>query len=255
MKALESRIGQAAEWLVSAKKAIVLSGAGISTESGIPDFRSAGGLWARYHPAEYATLGAFRRDPVKVWKMLAELEQVLDAAPNPAHQALAELEERGHLAGVITQNVDGLHQAGGSRTVVEFHGSHRTLSCMACGRIYEARSLRGVERPPRCTTSEGGAVCGTILKPDVVFFDEMIPPRALIEAERLVQGAELILVVGTSCEVFPAAEIPFQVRRQGGKIVEINLEPAEALASDLVLDDKCAAVLPAIASRVRSLLA
>jgi NAD-dependent deacetylase len=101
----------------------------------------------------------------------------------------------------------------------------------------------------------GGAACGAILKPDVVFFDEMIPPRALMEAERLVNGAELILVVGTSCEVFPAAEIPLQVRQQGGKIVEINLEPAEGLSSDLVLADRCAAVLPAVATRVRALIA
>jgi NAD-dependent deacetylase len=251
----EQKIEQAARWLVAARKTIVLSGAGISTESGIPDFRSAGGLWSRYNPAEYATLGAFRRDPEKVWKMLAELEQVLRAVPNPAHTALAELEQDGHLAGIITQNVDGLHQAGGSRHVVEFHGSHRTLSCMTCGSVYESAALRMVERPPRCTTSVGGAACGAILKPDVVFFDEMIPPRALIEAERLVNGAELILVVGTSCEVFPAAEIPLQVRQQGGKIVEVNLEPAEGLPSDLVLADRCAAVLPAVAARVRALIA
>lgn len=245
-------LDRAAEWVVTAGKTIVLSGAGISTESGIPDFRSASGLWARFSPAEYATLGAFRRDPVKVWTMLAELEQVLQAAPNPAHVALAELEHGGRVSGVITQNVDGLHQAGGSRHVVEFHGSNRTLTCLACGASYTNAAARALGVPPRCTSSSGGMACGTILKPDVVFFDEMIPPRALIEAQRLVEGADLILVVGTSCEVFPAAEIPFQVHRAGGRVVEINLEPAAGLPSDLVFAEKCSVVLPALAARVRA---
>jgi NAD-dependent deacetylase len=106
--------------------------------------------------------------------------------------------------------------------------------------------------PPRCSASSAGAACGTILKPDVVFFDEMIPPRALIEAQRLVDGADLILVVGTSCEVYPAAEIPFQVRRGGGKVVEVNLEPAAGLPSDMVFAEKCSVVLPALAARVRA---
>jgi NAD-dependent deacetylase len=243
-------IEQAASWLASARKAIALTGAGISTESGIPDFRGAGGLWARYNPAEYATLGAFRRDPAKVWRMLAELEEVLLAQPNPAHVALAELERSGHVSGVVTQNVDGLHQAGGSRTVVEYHGSNRTLSCLFCGAVYLGEALRGAERPPRCRTVSAGAVCGTILKPDVVFFDEMIPPQALIDAERLLEGADLILVIGTSCEVYPAAEIPRQVRNQGGRIIEINLEPAEGLGADLVFAEKCSAVLPLLRERV-----
>jgi NAD-dependent deacetylase len=250
---LAERIDVAARWLGSARRTVVLTGAGVSTESGIPDFRSASGLWARYNPAEYATLGAFRSDPVKVWRMLAELEQLLLAEPNPAHWALAELEQSGHVAGIVTQNVDGLHQAGGSRNVVEYHGSNRTLSCLACGAVYAREALQGAARPPRCRTVVGGAVCGAVLKPDVVFFDEMIPPQALIESERLLEGADLILVVGTSCEVYPAAEIPFRVRRQGGKIVEINLEPAEGLPSDLVFAERCSAVLPALSERVKAL--
>ena len=250
-----SELELAARWLNSARKAIALTGAGISTESGIPDFRSAGGLWDRYNPEEYATLGAFRRDPVKVWRMLAELEDVLRASPNPAHLALAQLERSGHLTGVVTQNVDGLHQAGGSRTVVEYHGSHCTLSCLACGSVYASEALRGAERPPRCRTVSAGLVCGTILKPDVVFFDELIPPRALIETERLLEGADLILVIGTSCEVYPAADIPRQVRRQGGRIIEINLEPAGDLGSDLLLAGKCGALLPLLRERVQALRA
>ncbi len=249
----EEDLAKAARWLTTARKAIGLTGAGISTESGIPDFRSAGGLWSRYNPAEYATLGAFMRDPEKVWRMLAELEEVLQAQPNPGHTALAELEQGGYLAGIVTQNVDGLHQAGGSRNVIEFHGSGRTLSCLTCGAVYPNSEIDRRQRPPRCRGEFRGAPCEAILKPDVVFFDEQIPPQALLDTERLVRDADLILVVGTSCEVWPAAGIPHQVKQQGGRIVEVNLEPAQELPSDLVFADKSATVLPALAERVRVL--
>ena len=202
MADFDSRIGQAAQWLLQARKAIALTGAGISTESGIPDFRSAGGLWERYDPAEYATLGAFSRDPEKVWRMLAELEEVLDARPNPGHVALAELEQAGLLAGIVTQNVDSLHQAGGSRNVIEFHGSGRTLSCTTCGAVYEQAALADKPRPPRCTAESseasgdsGSGRCGRILKPDVVFFDEQIPQRALMGAQQLVRGADQLGII------------------------------------------------------------
>ena len=251
---MDEKIEQAARWLASADKAIVLSGAGISTESGIPDFRSADGIWSRYDPAEYATLGAFLRDPAKVWLMLAELDELLRAQPNPGHTALAELEQAGAVAGIVTQNVDGLHQAAGSRNVVEFHGSSRTYSCLTCGAVYPRDDVRAMIKPPRCTREVESRTCDTILKPDVVFFDEMIPPQALTGTERLVDGADLILVVGTSCEVYPAAGIPWQVRQQGGRIVEINLEPARELPSDVVLAGKSATLLPAIVEKWKHLV-
>jgi NAD-dependent deacetylase len=249
----------AAQWLRKARKAIVLTGAGVSTESGIPDFRSAEGLWSRYDPAEYATLGAFTRNPEKVWNMLAELEGLLDARPNAGHVALAELERLGAVQGIVTQNIDGLHQAAGSKTVVEYHGSNRTFTCLACGDRFPREAVRTMPtaphsrmpRPARCERRPipgGGAPC--LLKPDVVFFDEMIPMAALLASERLVDGADLILVIGTSCEVYPAAAIPDQVRRQGGKIIEINLEPAEGLRPDLVLRGKFGDILPQLASRL-----
>jgi NAD-dependent deacetylase len=246
-----SSLSRAAEWIASAKKVIVFTGAGVSTESGIPDFRSATGLWVRFDPMEYATLGAFKQDPVKVWRMLAEVERILDARPNAGHRALAELEAEGAVSGLITQNIDGLHQAAGSRNVIEFHGSHRTFSCLTCGARYSREEVGGMGMPPRCANGIGRRVCGAILKPDVVLFDEMIPVEALRGADQLVRGADLVLVAGTSCEVYPAASIPHQVRDQGGKIVELNLEPADNLEADLVLQGPFSEVMPALVQRWR----
>ncbi len=249
-------IDLAAQWIKSAGKAIALTGAGVSTESGIPDFRGASGLWSRYSPAEYATLGAFLRNPGKVWNMLAELESLLDAQPNPGHHALARLEHAGSVVGIVTQNIDGLHQAAGSRKVVEFHGSNRTFTCLGCGARFERDAVRAMDklpgtRMPRPTGCERPArPPSCILKPDVVFFDEMIPQQAVAASDRLVAGADLILVIGTSCEVYPAAAIPAQVRRQGGKVIEINLVPADGLHPDLLLQGKFGEVLPALASRL-----
>jgi NAD-dependent protein deacetylase/lipoamidase len=248
---LETSLRQAAQWIAGARKTIVLTGAGVSTESGIPDFRSAGGLWSRYNPAEYATLGAFRADPGKVWHMLAEMEQVLDTQPNAGHRALARMEAGGAVAGIITQNIDGLHQAAGSRTVVEYHGSSRSYTCLTCRGGFAREAVRAMPRaadspmplPRECPRAAGEARRPCVLKPDVVFFDEMIPNAAQLGAIRLVQGAELILVAGTSCEVYPAAEIPWQVRRQGGKVIELNLEPAADLRAELVLQGPFARVM------------
>jgi NAD-dependent deacetylase len=250
----------AAQIISESEKPIALTGAGVSTESGIPDFRSAEGLWSRYNPAEYATLGAFVRDPVKVWNMLAELEALLDAQPNAGHHALAELERRGVLRGIVTQNIDGLHQAAGSGNVVEFHGSNRTFTCLGCGRRYPRDRVRAMPRragtrmpePGPCAGRGGGGSARCVLKPDVVFFDEMIPPAAVEASDGMVRGADLILVVGTSCEVYPAADIPARVRSQGGKVIEINLEPAEGLRPDVLLRGKSAELLPALAARLRN---
>lgn len=218
-----------ARLLVQSTKSVALTGAGASTESGIPDFRSRDGLWSRFDPMEYGTIGAFRRDPVKVWQMLGELLSITGARPNPGHLALARLEEMGLLAGIVTQNIDGLHQQAGSRVVVELHGSLETLSCLACGERIPFTQIKGDPLPPRCFA------CGFILKPDVVFFDEQIPQAAIHAAEELLAGAELLLVIGTSCQVVPAALFPEMVAARGGKIVEVNLAP--------VLGDRAAVVL------------
>lgn len=208
--------------------AVALTGAGVSTESGIPDFRGRGGLWSRFDPMEYGTLGAFRRDPVKVWTMLAELITAVDAEPNSGHRAMARLERRGWLHGIITQNIDGLHQKAGSAEVVEYHGSLATFSCQVCGRISSLAAVRAGQLPPRCR-------CETILRPDVVFFDEPIPSDALRRTEELLARGRVLIVAGTSCQVAPASMIPYWFRESGGTIIEINLEPALASIADVSL--------------------
>jgi len=198
----EKKIEQAIQLLRRSRKTIALTGAGASTESGIPDFRSSQGLWRRFDPLEYGTVGAFHENPEKVWTMLAELMVIADVEPNAGHRAMARLERCGRLAGIITQNIDRLHQKAGSHNVVEFHGSIGSFSCLSCGMHHTLAAVRSGELPPRC------ASCQAILKPDVVFFDEQIPSSALTRAEELVSGAELMIVAGTSCEVAPASFLP-----------------------------------------------
>lgn len=279
---MHDKLMEAARLLVAAKKTIAFTGAGVSTESGIPDFRSKAGLWSRYDPSEYATLGAFMRDPGKVWNMLAELDELIDARPNEGHKAMAELESSGVLKGIITQNVDGLHQAAGSREVVAFHGSARTYTCITCHKPFTREAVLAMPRAPgsalplpaacpqdgagdgaevgvavglRNSAGGLGAQSGQFggqgvppckVKPDVVLFDEMIPPEALAGSQKLLAGADLVLVVGTSCEVYPANEIPTQVRNQGGKVIEINLEPAVELNPNVYLQGPFSTVFPAL---------
>jgi NAD-dependent deacetylase len=176
---------------------VVLTGAGISTESGIPDFRSPTGIWAEYDPMEYATISAFRRDPAKVWEFYAlRFSALTTAEPNSGHLALVELEQRRLVEAVITQNIDGLHQRAGSSEVIEVHGSIRTAGCLQCG---ERVALDPAA--PECPR------CRSILKPDVVMFGELLPIAAIERAGELVQKAGLLLVVGSSLEVYPVAAL------------------------------------------------
>ena len=237
------KIAEAAALLKAAGgRCVVLTGAGISVASGIPAFRGSQGLWDRYDPFVYAEIGSFRRQPEKSWEMLVEMLQVIEkAAPNPAHKALAELEKRGLVERIITQNVDSLHQAAGSRRVIEFHGSNRDLVCLDCGYRWAGFELsQASELPPRCPE------CGSILKPDVVFFGEAIPPTALEEATRAAENARLMLVVGTSANVYPAADMPVLTKRAGGRVLEINLEktPLTGPVADLTIFRPADEVLP-----------
>ncbi len=243
-------IKRLSEDIFRSRKTIALTGAGISVESGIPDFRSAGGLWSRYDPEEYAHIDGFRRDPVKIWNMLREIIDVIEAArPNPAHQALAQLEAMGYLSSVITQNVDGLHQAAGSRHVIEFHGSNRFLICLTCGFRGETAAFDTRNEAPTCPK------CGSVLKPDVVFFGEPIPADAMREAFEEARKADLVLVVGTSAVVFPASDIPSLAREHGAKVVEVNLEetPLTGVVSDYILKGPAGEILPEVLTGVRNL--
>ena len=196
----------------------------MSTESGIPDFRSPTGMWAEFDPLEYATLGAFRADPVKVWRFYApRFAMLTEAEPNAAHLALAELERLGLLRAVVTQNIDLLHTRAGSREVVEVHGSIRTSTCLACGARYELGEV-----VPLIEAGDGAPVCpacGAILKPDVVFFDELLPEGALERAQALAEEARLLLVVGSSLEVYPVADLPSATLAAGGQVAVVNRTP------------------------------
>jgi NAD-dependent protein deacetylase/lipoamidase len=201
---------QLAELIRSRQPCVVLSGAGLSTESGIPDFRSAGGVWARYDPLEVASIDGFRRDPARAWEFYARRLGVLaEVEPNAGHRAVAELERRGLVQAVVTQNVDGLHQRAGSVDVVEVHGSLADAVCDACGAREPIAAVRGQlqESPvPAC------AVCGDVLRPGVVMFGELLPVDAVERAERLARGAALMLVIGSSLEVWPVAGLPLEAR-------------------------------------------
>jgi NAD-dependent protein deacetylase/lipoamidase len=199
---------------------VVLTGAGVSTESGIPDFRSATGIWAQYDPMEYATIDAFLADPVKVWEFYAQRLAVLgDARPNDGHVALAELEERGWVEAVITQNIDRLHERAGSRAVTEVHGSIRSSSCLDCGTVvpfHEVMRLLAGAPAPLCPR------CGRVLKPDVVMFGELLPAGAIEHASRLAAAARLLIVVGSTLEVHPVAALPLETLAAGGSLAIVN---------------------------------
>jgi len=209
---------EAAAIIRPVQKAVALTGAGISEESGIPDFRSPGGLWERFDPMEYATIMAFERHPAKVWVMLKEMDQILvQARPNPAHYALAELEAQGHLLGIITQNVDNLHQEAGSVNVIEYHGNAHRFACLSCKGKWAREALDFGQTPLYCA-------CGGLIKPDVVFFGEAIPGEAMSQANAWALNCDLFLLIGTSGEVAPANVLPQVAKNQGAIILESNIE-------------------------------
>ncbi len=207
--------------LRAARRVVALTGAGVSAESGVPTFRGASGegLWERFRPEDLASFDAFERDPALVWRWYAwRRELVARCVPNPAHVALAELERRAPEFLLVTQNVDGLHAAAGSREIAELHGCLWRTRCLGCGAVAEDRRVPLPELPPRCG-------CGGLLRPDIVWFGEVLPEATLLRSFAAAMAAELVLVVGTSSLVYPAAAIPQQAARAGAFVVEVNLEP------------------------------
>jgi NAD-dependent deacetylase len=228
---------------------LVLTGAGISTESGIPDFRSPGGLWAQYDPLEYGSIESFRADPEKVWRFYGPRFELLSAAaPNDGHRALAALEAAGFVSAVVTQNIDGLHERAGSGDVLEVHGSIRSSTCPRCAARYElAEVLRLLarENAPRCRR------CGAVVKPDVVFFGELLPPEVIDRAYELAGEARTMLVVGSSLEVYPVAGLPLETLRGGGSLAIVNRGPTALDGKAAIrLDGSAAELLRALADEL-----
>jgi NAD-dependent deacetylase len=205
-----------------ARRAVAFTGAGISAESGLGTFRGRDGLWSRYDPAEVASIESFKRDPRKFWEFAREIGWIfLTAKPNAAHIALAELEAMKRLDSVITQNVDGLHQRAGSKHVLEIHGNVGRMICTQCSATCATEKI--VDRiehqdVPRCDR------CGGPLKPDIILFGEPLPERAFGQALKKVRSADLLLAVGTSLEVYPAATLPEIAKKGGAKVVSIDSE-------------------------------
>jgi NAD-dependent deacetylase len=221
---------------------VAFTGAGISVGSGIPAFRGGQGLWEKYDPMEYAQIESFMRHPEKVWTMLREMgDVILHADPSPAHRGLASLEKAGLLNAVITQNVDGLHQIAGNTNVIEYHGNHRRLICPGCSRISEfTLECTKVMPYPVCDR------CQEALKPDVVFFGEQIPPGEMIRANHEANTCKVMIIIGTSGVVYPAADIPFMASSNGAVIVEMNVSPTPFTSSitDYFLEGNASAIMP-----------
>jgi len=223
-RASETQLASAAELadlIKSSDRVVALTGAGVSVPSGIPDFRTPGkGLWAKVDPMAVATIDAFHRDTKRFWDFYRpRFHDLADKEPNPAHDALAELERRGLLEAVITQNVDLLHRKAGSENVVEVHGSIATASCTSCAATYpleQVESLFDDEGIATCTC------CAGKVKPDVVLFGEFLPAEAMVRAEGLCSSADLLLCVGSSLEVHPVAGLPQTTLAAGGRIAIIT---------------------------------
>lgn len=241
-------VEEAARRFLQARRRLALTGAGISVDCGIPDFRGRNGLWSRFDPDEYATYDAFLREPVKVWGFYRALGRALEGRrPGPAHRALAELEQAGILHGVVTQNIDGLHRAAGSRSLWEIHGNYRALHCVDCGRREPVHEQHLADGPtPLCGR------CQRPLKPDVVLFGEIV--RDFGEADTLAKDCDALLVIGTSGTVYPVADLPRKVKRRGGVLVEFNLEPtAVSPLCTYLMPGRVDVTVPAFASAALAL--
>jgi NAD-dependent deacetylase len=247
---VSSAATELARLLRDAERVVALTGAGISVPSGIPDFRSPGsGIWEKVDPLEVATIQAFRRDPARFWSFYRpRFETLGDKLPNPAHQALVELEGRGMLDAVITQNVDRLHRKAGSGRVIEVHGSIDSSSCIECGTSWPLDEVAAL------FDDDGVAVCPTCLgyvKPDVVLFGELLPEAAMAEAQAFAQRADLLLCVGSSLEVYPVAGLPELTLDSGGELAIVTQGPtpydgAAAVRMDGDVVEDLTAVLAAL---------
>jgi NAD-dependent deacetylase len=246
----DEEVARLADEIVNAKKIVALTGAGMSVESDIAPFRGPGGLWEKYNPEEYAHITTLRNAPEKAWTMLREMHREINKAkPNKGHYALAELEKMGCLSSIITQNVDGLHHIAGNKDIIEFHGNLLTIVCMDCGHSVPSTEVSLDDIPPRCEKCRGP------VKPNAVFFGEAIPSMALMRANQESQTCDLMLVIGTSANVYPVASMPEIAKRGGARVVEVN--PSETAftgyISDYILKGPSGEVLDRVIEKVKEL--
>jgi NAD-dependent deacetylase len=249
---LDADLDRIADWLARAERCVIFTGAGVSTESGIPDFRSPGGVWSRTKPILFDD---YCRDPqaqLEYWRQRAETHvQFADAQPNQAHLAFARWESQGRIRGVVTQNIDGLHQLAGSRNVLELHGTARKVGCLDCGSLYDAGEMldrfRQTQTVPRC------ARCGGLTKHATISFGQALSAEVLRESIRWSREADLFFAIGSSLVVTPAADLPMLAKESGARLVIINREPTplDGLA-DLVLHRAIGTSMEAVDSRLAS---
>lgn len=250
----KKKIQKAASLLLNSKEAIVLTGAGVSTESGIPDFRSEGGIWEKYKPEIYGNINAFLKNPAKFWEMAQKIApNLFKAKPNPGHYAIAELEKLGIIKAVITQNIDELHQKAGSIIVYEIHGSVNRFNCIACNASYtKEQILKKLKREKR-----GGPsceYCAAPLKPSAVLFGEPLPRFEKFQSQALAQKADVMLIAGSSLSVAPVCYLPLYTLRENGKIIIVNDQPTDLDdKAAVVIHHKTGTVLPLIVEEIKKL--
>jgi NAD-dependent deacetylase len=232
--------------LSSANKIVFFTGAGISTESGIPTFRGKDGIWNKMKPEELANFNAFLRNPQLVWDWYQYRKKIVhQASPNAAHLAISELQNYFEEVTVVTQNVDNFHRRAGSKTVYELHGNIEKNYCIECKKRYDDENLVIEEKVPRCE-------CGGLIRPDIVWFGEFLPEEALSLSELAAETCDVLFIVGTSAVVFPAANIPYLAKRNGKFLVEVNIEKTElSNIADLSLIGKAGEILPQILQLVK----
>ena len=248
----KENIKKAAKLLVTSKNAIVLTGAGISTESGIPDFRGEGGIWEKYKPEIYGSIQSFLEDPSKFWRMAEDIAPTLfDAEPNPGHYAIADLEKFNIVKAVITQNVDELHQKAGFIIVYEVHGNINRFTCLGCRASYvKEQILRKIKKeknsPPGCD------YCGAPLKPSVVLFWENLPNFEKYMSIDLAKKTDVMLIAGSSLMVAPVCDLPLYTLREGGKLIIINDEPTYLdERAEIIINNKTGTILPLIVEEIK----
>jgi NAD-dependent deacetylase len=248
----KKKIKEAAELLANSKNAIALTGAGISTESGIPDFRGEGGIWEKYKPEIYGNIKAFMDNPAKFWELAEKVAPTLfKAKPNPGHIALAELEKMDIIKAVITQNIDELHQKAGSIIVYEVHGNINRFDCLGCRASYSKETVlkklkKDKKKPPLCD------ICAAPLKPSVTLFGESLPKFEIYQSQAISQKADVMLIAGSSLEVAPACDLPLYTLREKGKLIIVNDQPTHLdERASVVIRHKTGIILPLIVEQIK----